>query len=83
MEKITKQEIIRRIDILSAEHLKLQKMAMQVEERIAETDEIDFETMELFYIERDVICEELCNIERTIESYNRLLEKINSEVRYE
>lgn len=79
MEKITKQEITRRIDILSAEHSKLQKMAMQVEERIAETDEIDFETIELFYIERDVICEGLCNIERTIDHYNNLLRKIDGE----
>lgn len=79
MEKITKQEIIRRIDVLSAEHSKLQKMAMQVEERLAETDEIDFETLEFFYIQRDNICEGLCNIERTMESYNRLLEKMGGD----
>ena len=44
------------------------------------TNEIDFETMELFYIERDVICEGLCNIERTIDHYNQLLRKIDGEV---
>lgn len=79
MEKITKQEIIHRIDVLSAEHSKLQKMVMQVEERIEETDEIDFETIELFYIERDTICEGLCNIEESIDKYNRLLRKIDGE----
>ena len=54
-------------------------MAMQVEERLAETDEIDFETLEFFYIQRDNICEGLCNIERTMESYNRLLEKMGGD----
>lgn len=79
MEKITKQEIIRRIDVLSAERSKLEKMSMQVEERIAETDEIDFETMELFYIERDTIWEGICNIDESIDKYNRLLRNIDGE----
>lgn len=79
MEKITKQEIIHRIDVLNTERSKLEKMSMQVEERIAETDELDFETMELFYIERDTIWEGICNIDESIDKYNRLVRKIDGE----